>query len=195
MKLEDVLLRGLAGSRPAAASVPAGTLYYSTDTAVLEQSNGAAWNSYSSTSAGINQLTGDVTAGPGSGSQAATVKVALRTRTIGITVDGGGSVLTTGSKGFRSFPVAGTIVAARILADAAGNLVFDVKKSTYAAFPVQASIVAAAPPTLSAAQKSEDTTLTGWTTAVAAGDVFGFEITGIPATITRATLELTILVS
>lgn len=254
MKLEEVLLRGLAAGRPAAGSIPVGTLYYSTDTAVLEQSTGAAWVSYSSTSAGLNQLTGDVTAGPGSGSQAATIAnlavstgkiandavtyakiqnvsatdrllgrdtaaagdieeiavssgleftggpglrttAAVRTRTVGITVDGAGSVLTTGSKGFKSFPVAGTIVAARILANAAGNLVFDVKKSDYATFPTQASIVASAPPTLTGAQKSEDVTLTGWTTAIAAGDVLGFEITGVPATITRATLELTVVVT
>lgn len=144
---------------------------------------------------GLDELTGDVTAGPGSGSQAATVKAAIKTRVIGITVDGAGTLLTTGAKGFRSFPVAGTIIGVRLIANAAGDLVFDVKKSTYAAFPTQASIVASAPPTLSAVQKSEDVTLTGWTTAVAAGDIFGFEITGTPLTITRATLELTIVVS
>lgn len=255
MKLENVILRGLAGSRPAATTVPVGALYYSTDTAATDRSDGTNWQTYSDGgAAGINQLTGDVTAGPGSGSQTASIAnnavvtakiandsvtyakiqnvsatdrllgrdtaaagdieeipvsagleftngpglrttVASRTRTVGITVDGGGSVLTTGSKGFRSFPVAGTIVGARILANAAGNLVFDVKKSDYATFPTQSSIVASAPPTLTGAQKSEDTTLTGWTTAIAAGDVLGFEITGTPTVITRATLELTVVVT
>ena len=76
MNLENVILRGTAASRPAANSVPVGTLYYSTDTAVTERSNGATWDSYSDAGTGagaINQLTGDVTAGPGSGSQAATL--------------------------------------------------------------------------------------------------------------------------
>lgn len=144
---------------------------------------------------GLDELTGDVTAGPGSGSQVATVKAAIRTRLIGITVDGAGSVLATGAKGFKSFPVAGTITGWRLIANAAGNIQFDVLKSTYAAFPTQASIVAAAPPVLSGVQKDESSTLTGWTTSVAAGDIFGFDINGSPATITRVTLELTIVVS
>ena len=38
------------------------------------------------------------------------------------------------------------------------------------------TITASAKPTLSSATKSEDTTLTGWTTAVTAGDVFGFMV-------------------
>jgi hypothetical protein len=39
--------RGTAAARPAAADVLAGTLYFSTDTLVLERSTGAAWESYS----------------------------------------------------------------------------------------------------------------------------------------------------
>lgn len=191
---------------------------------------------------GITQLTGDVTAGPGSGSQAATIPndtvtyakiqnvsatdkilgrdtVAAgdieelsvsngieftggpglrltsteRERQIGITVDGGGSVLTTGLKGFRSFSVAGTIIGARLFANASGSIVIDIWKDTYANFPptVADTITASAKPTLSAAQKAEDTTLTGWTTSVAAGDVFGFNIDSV-TTITRITLELRI---
>lgn len=132
----------------------------------------------------------EFTGGPG-----LRVTEAVRTETIGITVDGAGAVLTTGAKGFKSFMKAGTITRWRILNDAAGDIQFDVKKSTYSAFPTQSSIVASAPPLTSGVQKNEDTTLSGWTTSVSAGDVFGFEITGTPATVTRATLELTIVVT
>lgn len=45
--------RGTAAARPAAADVLAGTLYYSTDTLVLERSTGVAWESYSSSFNGI----------------------------------------------------------------------------------------------------------------------------------------------
>jgi hypothetical protein len=113
--------------------------------------------------------------------------------TVGITIDGGGSALTTGLKGFRSIPVTGTIVSARLLGDVVGSVVIDVWKDVFANFPPTNadSITAAAPPTLAAAQSSEDTTLTGWTTAVTAGDVLGFNVDSA-ATLTRVTLELEI---
>lgn len=110
---------------------------------------------------------------------------------VGVTVDGAGAVVTTGVKGFSSVPVSGTIVAARLLADLAGDVEFDVTlDDPGVTYPPTTSIVAAAPPTLSGVDFSEDTTLTGWTTAVTAGDVMGFELTGIPATVTRVTLEI-----
>ena len=112
---------------------------------------------------------------------------------VGITVDGAGEVLTTGIKGYFRCPYAGTIVAARLLADQSGDIVFDVWKDTYANFPPTDadSITAAAPPTISGATKSEDTTLTGWTTSVTAGDIFAFNIDSV-ATITRVVLEIEI---
>jgi hypothetical protein len=71
-RLQDVILRGLAAAKPVATSVAPGTLYYSTDVLTTERSNGTVWESYSDSSGvtGINQLTGDVLAGPGTGSQA-----------------------------------------------------------------------------------------------------------------------------
>lgn len=247
--LENVLLRDTRSAQPLASAVVEGSLYYVTDEAVTEQARSGAWVSYSDAgtppAAAINQLTGDVTAGPGGGSQVATIandavtyaKVqnvsatdrllgrdtaaagnieeipvssgieftggpglrtteAVRTRQIGITIDGAGSVITTGLKGFKSFPVAGTIIGVRMLADQSGSAVVDIWKDTYANYPpvVADTITAAAKPTISGATKSEDTTLTGWNVTVNAGDVFGFNVDSA-ATITRLTLELTILVS
>lgn len=86
-------------------------------------------------------------------------------------IDGGGSALTTGDKGEIVLPAC-TIVAVRLLADQSTTTVIDLWKGTYADHP-QAdgdSITASAVPTISGASKSEDTTLTGWTTAVAEGD-------------------------
>lgn len=125
------------------------------------------------------------------------ITTAQKTHQIGITVDGSGVVLTTGIKGYKSFPVAGTIIGVRLLADVAGAIVVDIWKDTYANYPptVADTITAAAKPTISATNiKSEDTTLTGWTTAVAAGDIFGFNIDSV-TTITRIILELTIVVT
>lgn len=108
----------------------------------------------------------------------------------GVVVDGEGAVVTTGFKGYLRVPYAATIVGVTLLADQAGDVEFDIKKSTFAGFPTTASIVASAPPTLSGTQSSEDTTLTGWTTAITAGDVLEFEITGVPADIEWVILQL-----
>lgn len=74
MNLEDVHLFGLRSAQPAFASTAKGILYFVTDEGVLEINTGAAWVAYSAAAAAaINQLTGDVTAGPGSGSQVTTI--------------------------------------------------------------------------------------------------------------------------
>lgn len=115
--------------------------------------------------------------------------------TVGITIDGGGSAITTGLKGFVECPFAGTIVSATIVAETSGAIVIDVWKDTYANFPPTASpdsITASAKPTITASgTKSQDTTLTGWTTSVAAGDIFAFNVDSCTS-ITRATLTLKI---
>lgn len=242
MRLQDVILRDTRANQPATSDVAPGTLYYVTDEQETERcsDDGTTWESFSDAAATFNaieQLTGDVTAGPGPGTVTATIgndkvtfakmqnistgKVlgrgtastgdpeeltptsgiettstpgirvtqAARTRQIGITVDGGGSVVTAGIKGYKSFPVAGTVIATRLLADASGSVAFKVTQNVFASYPPTTSV---ATPSLSGAQSGETT---GLSLAVAAGDVFGFEITGSPATITRVTLELTIVVT
>jgi len=78
-----------------------------------------------------------------------------------------------------------------MLADQSGSIVVDIWKDTYANFPPADadSITAAAPPTISSAQKAQDSTLTGWTTAVAAGDILAFNVDSV-ATVTRVTLSI-----
>lgn len=116
---------------------------------------------------------------------------AQRTAEIVFVIDGGGSTITTGQKGYLPIDFACTITQATLVADASGSIVIDVWKDTYANFPpVDAdSITASAPPTLSSAQKSQDSTLTGWTTSIAAGDVLGFNVDSI-TTCKRVTLTL-----
>jgi len=117
-------------------------------------------------------------------------------RQIGITIDGGGSVLTTGLKGFKSFPVNGTIIGVRLLADQSGSIVIDIWKDIFANFPptIADTITASALPTITTAVSSEDITLTGWSTSVKAGDVFAFNVNSVTS-ITRIVLELTIVIS
>ena len=61
-----------------------------------------------------------------------------------------------------------------------GSAVVDLGVDTYANFPpAPDSIVASAPPTISSAIKSQDATLTGWTTALAAGSTLRATLTSI----------------
>lgn len=111
---------------------------------------------------------------------------------VGATVDGGGNVVSAGFVGYRPVSVSGTIKKVTVLADQAGDIEWDIKKSTYSDFPSTTSIVASAPPELSNSQKYQDSTLSGWTTTVTAGDVLEFRITGTPDDITWCTILLEI---
>jgi hypothetical protein len=112
-------------------------------------------------------------------------------------IDGGGSAITTGAKkAYVRVPVACTIVGNYLVADQSGSIVIDVWKDSYANFPptVADTITASAKPTLSTAQKSSDTTLTGWTTALAAGDWVEVSVDSA-TTVTKVTLVLEVTLS
>ena len=110
---------------------------------------------------------------------------------IPLIIDGGGSAITTGLKGDIEVPFDCTITAARVTSQVSGSIVIDVWKDTYANYPptVADTITASAKPTLSSAQKSEDTTLTGWTTTLSKGDWLSFNVDSA-TTVTRVTLSL-----
>jgi hypothetical protein len=109
----------------------------------------------------------------------------------GITIDGGGSAITTGSKGYREIPYAGTITGWTILAKESGSCVIDVKKCTYSGFPTTTTIAGTEKPTLSSAQKNQDLSLSSWTTSVTAGDIFEFVVDSA-STVTRVHLFIEI---
>jgi hypothetical protein len=114
-------------------------------------------------------------------------------QTIEMIIDGGGSAITTGFKGFIEIPYACVINTVRLLADQSGSIVIDIWKDTYANYPpvVGDSITASAKPTISSATKSESSTLTGWTKSVSAGDILGFNVDSV-TTVQRVTISLTV---
>jgi hypothetical protein len=107
-------------------------------------------------------------------------------------IDGGGSTITTGIKGDIEWAFAGHVRGVRMFADQSGSIVIDIWKDSYANFPptVADTITASAKPTISSTTKSQDTTLTGWTTAFSAGDIYRLNVDSVTS-ITRVTLSIT----
>jgi hypothetical protein len=102
-------------------------------------------------------------------------------------IDGGGEVITTGSKGFLQLPFTGTITGWTVLSDQSGSIEIDVKKASYSDFPTTASIAGTDLPTLSTAQKNSSSSLTGWTTTITAGDILEFIVNSVTA-VTRVSI-------
>lgn len=88
------------------------------------------------------------------------------------------TVVAVGTKGFRRFPFACTITGWTITADVSTTAVLDIWKiAAGTAEPTNSnSITASAKPTITAGDVINSTTLTGWTTSIAAGDIIGWEV-------------------
>lgn len=115
------------------------------------------------------------------------------TRSLNFVIDGGGSAITTGIAGDVFVDFACTISKVTLLADQSGSIVIDIWKAAYASYPptISNTITASALPTLSSAAKNQDSTLTGWTKAISAGDCLRFNVNSA-STVTRVVLALTV---
>ena len=120
---------------------------------------------------------------------------------IGIVIDGGASVITTGQKGFVRVPYAATVTGWTIMETSdtpiTGSIVVDIWKDTYANYPptVGDSVAGSEKPTLSSAIKNQDLSLTTWGTGknIALGDIIGFNVEATPANVKRVIVLLHVL--
>lgn len=107
-----------------------------------------------------------------------------QTGSITYVIDGGGSAITTGQKGYLSIPFDCGIMASTLVADTTGQATVDIWKCTYTQFDAGAtfptagnSITSATPPTITTGNsKATDSTLSSWTTATTAGSVLAFNV-------------------
>jgi hypothetical protein len=108
-----------------------------------------------------------------------------------ITIDGGGSAITTGVKGDLYVPFSITLTSVTLLADQSGSIVIDIWNDILANYPPTDadSITASDPPTLSGATNSQDTSLGTWTTNINGGTTLRFNVDSI-TTVTRVQLIL-----
>ena len=133
-------------------------------------------------------LSGDTTTGN------VTIVNTIRNGSFGITIDGGGSAITTGVKGYITIPYNCTITGWDIFSDVSGSIVVDVWKDTYANFPptVADTIAGSEKPTLSSQVKNQDNSLSTWTTSVSSGDIIAFNVDSA-STLTRVNLTIKVL--
>jgi len=110
---------------------------------------------------------------------------------IGITVDGGGGVISTGSKGYLYMEYSGYIEEAIMIADVSGSCVIDVKKSSIGDVGSGVSICSGTKPTLSSQKTSQDAVLASWDDEFNAGDVFEFNVDSA-STVKRVQLFLVV---
>lgn len=138
----------------------------------------------------INGATAPTSAGFVGTNGSGQLVAATQQHSIDFLIDGGGSAISTGD--LNVFPTAAfacTINRVDVSADQSGSITVDIWKRA-GAIPTSAQkISASAPATLSSAQLSQNGSLTGWTTSVSSGDVFGATVASA-STVTRVLIQL-----
>lgn len=156
---------GPTANRPAYAGT--GHMYFDTDLVEPVWFDGASWITVGGGGGGAEHSPG---AAFGDGSNAASI--------------------AAGQTVYVRVPYSGTISRWDIVADISCTCVVDVWKAA-GSIPTNAdSITAATTPALTAATVATDSTLTGWTTTVTAGDVLAFALETLSGTPSQITISL-----
>jgi hypothetical protein len=109
----------------------------------------------------------------------------------GLTIDGGGSLITTGLKGYVTIPYSATIYGWDIIGNTSGTCIIDLWKTTLSSFPPTSAntIAVSQKPTLSNQMINRNDTLTGWTTSINANDILAFTVLSA-STVSRVNLTI-----
>lgn len=102
------------------------------------------------------------------------------------------SSIQAGTTTYLRLPYAGTISQWHIVANAATTCTIDIWKANAALPTIANTITASAKPSLSAATTTSSSTLSGWTTSVAANDVLAFNLVSSSGTASEITITLRI---
>jgi hypothetical protein len=99
------------------------------------------------------------------------------TRTVNFVLDNGSFDITPGSKGYLNIDVTGTIESWTLVSDTVGNIVIDIRKTTYSNFPNGfTSIVGSEFPRLTNQDKNRDENLSTWNDQITSGDILDFTV-------------------
>lgn len=118
----------------------------------------------------------------------------MRTSTIGVFIDGGGSAITVGEKAQLLIPFSCSIQAWSLLSDRSGSVTVDIWKSSYETYPPTASssITNTSRPFISGSVKNRSTSSlssAGWATNISTNDTLKFYVS---ASTSIQTLNLTL---
>jgi len=105
----------------------------------------------------------------------------------------GTNAITLGSDtfGYAIAPALGTMRRWVAIGNTTGTISIDIWKKANYAIPTSTDIISAsAPITLNSETLASSTALTGWTTTFSAGDIFGFNVTGTPATLKKVYVSI-----
>ena len=152
----------------------------------------AVENTAVSSWAGTSNITTLGTVGTGTWNATAILDTKIDLRVDhGVTFDGGGSVIESAKVVYVPVERAGVIKAATLVGDASGSITITITKYDPAADATTLGSAAAVGSIVLATKIiKRDTTLSGWTLAVAEGDVLAFTTGGTIATVTRVTCKL-----
>lgn len=152
---------GALASNPSSPTPSKGDVYFNTTGNYISVYNGTSWSS------------------------------GFMDSTITFILDGGGVEIADGVAGDLQIDYDCTIVSWTLLADQSGSIQVDIWKSTYAGFPptVGNSITGSSKPTITTANKATSSTLTGWVTSIASGDVLRYNVDSCNA-IQRCTVAM-----
>jgi len=116
--------------------------------------------------------------------------------TIAFIIDGGSQAITVGEKGHLEIPFNCSIKKVDMFANQTGSITVDIWKDTYANYPPTDAdtITSATPPTITSSNKSSDSTLSGWTTSINAGDILAFNVDSC-GSIQRVSINLNVVKS
>ena len=143
------------------------------------------WNKISggvTGSQGPTGPTGPTGAAGAAGAAGVTGPTGQSVDTFGVVVDGSGSILTTGSKGFRYIPYNCTITNAVLIGDVVGTADFAIFRDDN--LTLSGSTIG----TISLNNGQTAQGIAGFTTGLSENDVLEFKIHGTPSSVTRASL-------
>jgi len=110
---------------------------------------------------------------------------------IGIAIDNGLDVITTGKKGHRVIPYDCEVTEWTVTSSDSGSIQFDVNWCTYANWTTTASVAGSGLPSISSSTKNQDTSVNWTKTTFDAGNIMEFEVDSV-TTLTNCILSVKI---